>query len=201
MDTDSQMNTDISTPLLPYRITICGLSELAGHAGAGITHVVSILDPAWPDPNDFQQYAPHRRVVYRFDDVVEVGTGYTAPTRSDVSALLELGRELMEEPVEQLLIHCHAGVSRSTAAAAILMAQSNPGREPDVFAELERVRPRSWPNALMLRMADALLERNGALVAELRRHQRRIARAFPEFAAMLAQYGRAHEIAGLNEAL
>ena len=107
----------------------------------------------------------------------------------------------MDEPVEQLLIHCHAGVSRSTAAAAILMAQSNPGREPDMFAELERVRPRSWPNALMLRMADALLERDGALVAELRAHQRRIARAFPEFAAMLARYGRAHEIAGLNEAL
>ena len=45
-----QMSTDFSTPLLPYRITICGLSELAGHAACGITHVVSILDPAWPDP-------------------------------------------------------------------------------------------------------------------------------------------------------
>lgn len=193
------MNTDISTPLLPYRITICGLSELSGHAGAGITHVVSILDPTWPDPNDFEHYAPHRRVVYRFDDVVEVGAGYAAPTQNDVTALLKLGRELMEEPVEQLLIHCHAGVSRSTAAAAILMAQRNPGREPEIFAELERVRPRSWPNALMLRIADTLLGRDGALVAELRAHQRRVAQAFPEFAEMLARYGRAHEIASLNE--
>jgi predicted protein tyrosine phosphatase len=194
------MSTEISTPLLPYRITICGLSELAEHADPGITHVVSILDPAWPDPNDFQHYPPHRRVVYRFDDVVEVGLGYTAPTQSDVSAILDLGRELMNEPVEQLLIHCHAGVSRSTATAAILMAQSNPGREPEVFVELERVRPRSWPNALMLRIADALLERNGALVAELHAHQRRIARAYPEFAELLARCGRAHEIAGLDEA-
>jgi predicted protein tyrosine phosphatase len=194
------MSTELSTPLLPYRITICGLSELAEHAVAGITHVVSILDPAWPDPSDFQRYAPHRRVVFRFDDVVEVAFGYTAPTRSDVAAILDLGRDLMDEPVEQLLIHCHAGVSRSTATAAILMAQSNPGREPEVFAELERVRPRSWPNALMLRIADALLERDGALMAGLRAHQRRVARAFPEFAEMLARYGRAHEIAGLDEA-
>jgi predicted protein tyrosine phosphatase len=195
------MSTELSTPLLPYRITICGLSELAVHAVAGVTHVVSILDPAWPDPSDFERYAPHRRVVYRFDDVVEVGLGYFAPTQNDVAAILDLGRELMDEPVNQLLIHCHAGVSRSTATAAILMAQSNPGREPEVFAELERVRPRSWPNALMLRIADALLERNGALVAELHAHQRRVAHAFPEFAEMLARYGRAHEIAGLDEAL
>jgi predicted protein tyrosine phosphatase len=195
------MSTELSTPLLPYRITICGLSGLPYHAVAGVTHVVSILDPAWPDPTDFERYAPHRRVVYRFDDVVEDGRGYSAPTQNDVTAILDLGRELMEEPVEQLLIHCHAGVSRSTATAAILMAQSNPGREPEVFAELERVRPRSWPNALMLRIADRLLERNGALVAELCAHQRRVARAFPEFAEMLAHCGRAHEIGGLNEAL
>lgn len=195
------MSTELSTPLLPYRITICGLSELAQHALSGVTHVVSILDPAWPDPADFERYGPHHRVVYRFDDVVEVGLGYSAPTRSDVAAILDLGRELMEAPVRQLLIHCHAGVSRSTATAVILMAQGNPGREPEVFAELGRVRPRSWPNALMLRIADALLEREGALVAGLREHQRRAARAFPEFAEMLAHCGRAHEVAGLDDAM
>jgi predicted protein tyrosine phosphatase len=195
------MSTDLSTPLLPYRVTICGLSELPYHAVTGVTHVVSILDPAWPDPTDFERYAPHRRIVYRFDDVVEVGLGYSAPTPDNVAAILDLGRELMDEPVDRLLIHCHAGVSRSTAAAAILMAQSNPGREREVFEELERVRPHSWPNALMLRIADALLERNGALLSELRAHQRRVARAFPEFAEMLARCGRADEVAGLNEAL
>lgn len=189
----------MATPLLPYRITICGLSELAGHAHAGFSHVLSILDPAWPDPDDFRRYGPHRRVVYRFDDVVEVGFGYTAPTRRDVAGILEFGRELLDQPPEQLLIHCHAGVSRSTATAAMLMAQNNPGRERDVFEELERMRPRSWPNALMVRIADALLEREGALLAALRAHQRRIASAYPEFAELLARYGRAHEIAGLDE--
>ena len=189
----------MATPLLPYRITICGLSELAGHAHAGFSHVLSILDPAWPDPDDFRRYGPHRRVVYRFDDVVEVGFGYTAPTRRDVAGILEFGRELLDQPPEQLLIHCHAGVSRSTATAAMLMAQNNPGRERDVFEELERMRPRSWPNALMVRIADALLEREGALLAALRAHQRRIASAYPDFAELLARYGRAHEIAGLDE--
>jgi predicted protein tyrosine phosphatase len=79
------------------------------------------------------------------------------------------------------------------------MAQNNAGREREVFEELDRVRPRSWPNALMLRIADELLERDGALLVALRTHQRRIARAYPEFAELLVRYGRAHEIAGLDE--
>jgi predicted protein tyrosine phosphatase len=194
------MSTEIVTPLLPYDIIICGLSELPGHAEAGVSHVVSILDPIWPDPDEFSRWETHRRVVWRFDDVVEAGAGYKAPARRDVEAILALGAELAKEPVRQLLIHCHAGVSRSTAAAVILMAQPNPGREREVFAELARVRPRSWPNALMLRLADTLLERDGSIIRELRRHQRRIADAHPEFAELLSRCGRAHEIAALDEA-
>jgi predicted protein tyrosine phosphatase len=190
---------ELETPLLPYRITICGLAELAYHAQAGVSHVISILDPAYPDPDDFGRYGTHRRVVWRFDDVVEVGLGFTEPSVPDVQAILELGRELQAEPVDRLLVHCHAGVSRSTATAIILMVQHNPGREAEAFAELRRLRPRSWPNGLMIGIADHLLAREGVLIAALREHQRCVARDFPEFAEMLARYGRAHEIAALAD--
>ena len=139
-------------------------------------------------------------MVYRFDDVVEVGLGYSAPTQNDVAAILDLGRELMDEPVEQLLIHCHAGVSRSTATAAILMAQRTADASPKCSRNLNGAAAQLAERADAAD-ADALLERNGALVAELRAHQQRVARAFPEFAEMLANCGRAHEIAGLDEAL
>jgi hypothetical protein len=36
-------------PLSP-RVTICGIPELGEHCAAGVTHVLSILDPDWPDP-------------------------------------------------------------------------------------------------------------------------------------------------------
>lgn len=194
------MRTEIETPLLPYHITICGLAELALHADTGVTHVVSILDPHWPDPEEFAAYAPHERVLWRFDDVVKTDGGFVAPAGKNVAAILELGLRLQREPVKRLLIHCHAGVSRSTATAVILMVQNNPGREAQAFAELDRVRPRSWPNALMIRMADDQLGRGGALVAALTEHQRRIAQAFPEFAELLARHGRAHEIEALDTA-
>ena len=31
-------------------LTICGLDELDSHGSRGVTHVLSILDPGWPDP-------------------------------------------------------------------------------------------------------------------------------------------------------
>jgi len=186
-------------PLLPYRISICGLAELSAHAATGFTHVVSILDPEWPDPRDFAAYGTHDRVVWRFDDVVRPGAGFVEPNRRDVEVILEFGRRLAAEPVRHLLVHCHAGVSRSTATAIILMVQDNPGRELEAFAELDRVRPRSWPNALMLGIADQMLGRAGALSAALREHQIRVTRAYPEFAELLSRCGRAHEIAALAD--
>ncbi|EWY36644.1 hypothetical protein N825_25835 [Skermanella stibiiresistens SB22] len=188
------MTTEIETPLLPYRITICGLDELAGHAQAGFTHVVSILDPERADPQDFTAYAPHRRVLWRFDDTVRTNPGMTVPCERDVRKILSLGEELLAEKADQLLIHCHAGVSRSTATAVILMAQNNPGRESDVFRELTRVRPRSWPNSLMVGIADEILGRSGALVRELRAHHAKVAAAYPDLAEQIGRHGRAHEL-------
>ncbi len=179
------MPVDIRSPLLPYPISICGLDALAGHAETGFSHVVSILDPDWPDPIEFARYPPHRRTVFRFHDISEARPGLTAPAEGDIAAILELGSAVLAETPRHLLIHCHAGVSRSTATAAILMAQANPSREEEVFIELARTRPRSWPNGLMIEIADTLLGRRGALLAALNLHQRSIVNRYPEFAEFL----------------
>ena len=189
----------VPAPLLSYPITICGLAELAGHAETPFSHVVSILDPAWPEPKDFVSYIPHQRVVWRFDDVLTQRPGVIPPNRGDIQAILNLGEVLVAEPAEHLLIHCHAGVSRSTAAAIILLAQHNPSREREAFVEVARVRPRSWPNALMLAIADDLLGRDGALTAALRSHQRQVVRNYPDLAEMLLRGDRAHEVFALEE--
>jgi hypothetical protein len=71
----------------------------------------------------------------------------------------------VETTEAHLLVHCRAGVSRSTAAALILM-QANP--EWPASAALDAVaaiRPRVWPNLLILEFGDALLGRNGEIAA------------------------------------
>lgn len=186
----------VSHPLVPWTLTICGLSELAQHAQADVSHVCTILDPDWPDPEDFLVYGPHSRVTFRFHDIINEREGWDAPEEAHIQAVLELGESLKQAQVTHLLIHCHMGISRSTASAAILLAQDNPGREMEVFDLIHDLRPKSWPNSRMIAMADRALGRRGALVEAMAIHHARVAKAFPAFAADLALGERANEIPG-----
>jgi len=180
--------------LVPYRITICGLAELCEHEAAGISHVVTVIDPDFPDPEDFQRYPPHRRVLWRFHDTILEAPDTKAPSRADVEAILDFGDSLADQTVEHLLVHCHMGISRSTATVAILLAQNHPGREGDVFLALRAIRPHSWPNSRMIRFADDLLGRGGALVEAMRSHHTDMAHAYPDLADLLRQGERADEV-------
>ncbi len=181
--------------LLPCPLTICGVQELDGFAKVGVSHVLSILDPADPEPPVFQRYRPHRRTSLRFHDVVVPVDGHLLPVEADVERILEFGRDLSTTEPLHLLVHCYAGISRSTAASLILMAQANPGREADVFATLIEVRPRAWPNSRMVGFADALLGCNGRLNAALQDHYRAAVTRVPGLADMIrAIQHRAHEV-------
>src|SRR5215213_8432846 len=115
-------------PLSISLLTICGLEELGHHSTRAVTHVLSILDPDCPDPEAFQAYEAHHRTILRFHDVVEPFDGMVLPEVGHVEAVLDFGRSLGRGAAEReeaghLLVHCHAGISRSTAAMAMLLAQ------------------------------------------------------------------------------
>jgi predicted protein tyrosine phosphatase len=178
------------------KITICGIAELGQHCEAGITHVLSILDPGWPEPAAFADFPEHRRVALRFNDVIVPLAGETMPTPNDVTLLLEFGREVMAAgPDTHLLIHCHAGVSRSTASAALLLAQADPARPAaDIFAEIGRLRPRAWPNLLLLEFGEAALGRPGEIAPAVSAQYRRVLDADPNFGNFLREAGRIREV-------
>ncbi len=115
--------------IVPFRITVCGIEELPGHREAGVSHVLSILDPDWPVPEAFGTYGEHDKLELRFDDVIEDIAGTLPPREEHVVQLLAFGRDLMAEPASDahLLVHCHAGISRSTASMALMLAQAMPG--------------------------------------------------------------------------
>src|SRR5579864_3513429 len=112
---------------------ICGLDELISHQGRGVTHVLSILDPDWPDPEAFQAYDPHFRAIMRFHDAIEPEANVLLPQKKDVEAVLTFGRDAAE--AGGLLIHCHAGISRSTAATLMILAQAHPDEREDALAD------------------------------------------------------------------
>lgn len=181
---------------MPLRIAICGLNELSLHGAAGVTHVLSILDPGWPEPAAFLAFEAHHRMELRFHDVIEPTSGTMAPESEHVVDLLELGRAASAELRAHILIHCHAGISRSTAAAALLLAQANPIRPAEaIIGEVAHLRPRAWPNLRLLELGDAALNRRGTLVAAAAAQYRRVLDADPEFGRFIAELGRGREVA------
>lgn len=182
----------------PFKITVCGIDELAGHGAVGVSHVLSILDPDWPVPPAFGTFGEHERLELRFNDVIEVDVPGVPPQPEHVDQLLAFGRDLMAEPPPSahLLVHCHAGVSRSSASMALILAQALPGRSArEVFDEVLRIRPNVWPNLRLIELGDPVLGRGGELIAGVREVYRRQLARRPEFAQEMTFGGRGREVA------
>src|SRR5579883_357662 len=112
----------------PFIITVCGLEELHSHADRKVSHVLSILDPDQPEPEAFGAYGEHARLELKFHDVIEEMPGFQPPQPEHVAKILDFGRDLLAEPqnLRHLLVHCHMGISRSTASMTLLLAQAQP---------------------------------------------------------------------------
>jgi predicted protein tyrosine phosphatase len=191
----------MSRPFVPFDISVCGIPELEGYCEARVSHVLSILDPGAPEPHAFGAFGEHERLELRFHDVIDERPGLLAPQPAHVEELLGFGLDLLREPPPgaHLLVHCHAGVSRSTAAMTVLLAQARPDRPAaEAVAEVVRVRPQAWPNLRVVELGDGLLGRGGELVAAVRAHYRAVAGRRPDVAQAMAAGGRGREVAGID---
>jgi predicted protein tyrosine phosphatase len=123
--------------------------------------LLTLLSPDYPE-TDWSALACDRHVQLAFHDIAEPRPGLTAPDRDMMQAVLDFGRNRGEP--RTLLIHCWAGISRSSAAAYAIACDRNPGFERDIAVELRRRAPSATPNRLMVRLADELLQRDGQMV-------------------------------------
>jgi len=177
------------------RQTICGLGELEDHHQAGVTHLLSIIDPDTPRPPLFSFAPPRERLTLRFHDVILPHPDYVPPRRSDMEQVLAFGRTLPDGDPAHLLVHCHMGISRSTAAATAILLQAHPDLHEDAALEhIRSIRPRAWPNSLMIGFTDQLLGREGRLTDALGRLYRRQLQTHPQFAEPLRSGGRLAEV-------
>ena len=177
-------------------LTICGLEELGGHAARGVTHALSIVDPGTPEPPAFATYGAHRRTTLRFHDIIEPEPEMVLPGPADVEAILAWGEAVDAETPGHLLVHCHMGISRSTAAMAMLLAAAHPDEPEASIAERVRaVRPIAWPNLRLIELADDRLGRQGRLVAAAALlYAGNLARR-PDLADVMTTYNRSREVA------
>jgi predicted protein tyrosine phosphatase len=186
-------------PAPSFKMTICGIDELADHSGARVSHILSILDPMTPEPDAFGRYGEHAHLELRFHDIIEERVpGYESPQPHHIDALLAFGRDIEASRSEHevhVLVHCHMGISRSTAASVLLLTQAEPDWAADrVMAEVARIRPKAWPNLRMIEIGDRILGRDGSLVRVVRARHRELAEALPHVADFMRESGRAREL-------
>ncbi len=189
--------------IAPFRLTVCGLEELTGHCETGVSHVLSILDPDWPVPEVFGRFGEHAKLELRFHDIIEETAGQVQPSADHVADLLAFGRDLMAEPpaAAHLLVHCHAGISRSTAAMALILAQARPDLGAErILAEVHRIREKAWPNLRMLEIGEAMLGRAGMLSGAAREIYRLQLDLRPHLAEFFERGGRGREVAAARAA-
>lgn len=125
---------------------------------AEITYLVSIGDANDPLPEGYANAKRKSRLLIA-DVVTDDGA-----TEEDVRRIVQLAEQLRSES-GTLLIHCEAGVSRSTATALIMYAcWLGPGREDDAMQRVIAQRPFAIPNRRMVALADSFLTLDGRLL-------------------------------------
>lgn len=128
---------------------------------ADVTYLLSIGDLQDDLPLGYDNICSKQRLL-----VADVVTEFGA-TDQDIQKIITLAREL-RSATGRILIHCEAGISRSTAAAFIMYAcWLGPGQEHEAMTRVLAQRPIAIPNPRMVAIADRLLGREGRLVAEL----------------------------------
>lgn len=154
-----------------FDVRIGGLHSIAAEISAfRPTHLLGILDPEFPEPSCYEQGRDARAMLLlRFFDIdVAEPDGPAAAHVQRIIAFADRLRTECGRSRPRLLVHCHAGISRSTASAYIALARElGIDRAEEAFQHLLRVTANPWPNRRLVRLADEALAANGSLLAPL----------------------------------
>jgi len=157
---------------MKINLTICGVRELPKQEGKRWTHVVSIWDKDSLYDKECREMvktvAPRAELLFSFFADTIVPHHPHAPRLQDVKRILAFTSQLPGKA--KVLVHCWAGISRSTAIAyAILCQHSPPGKEMENLLHVQSLRDFVFPNRLIIELADKILKRKGALLWHLPR--------------------------------
>jgi predicted protein tyrosine phosphatase len=147
-------------------IHVCSLARLHDTvADSGARHVVSLLDEAFHIERP-RSVTAENHLRLRVHDISAPLDGYVLPEEEHVADLLDFVRGWDRRA--PLVVHCYAGISRSTASAFASVCALVPHRDEASIAQaLRRASPTATPNMRIVSLADRLLGRDGRMIAAI----------------------------------
>lgn len=147
-------------------IHVCSLARLHPTVEeTGARHIVTLIN----DQTRVQRpdcVAPEDHLFLAMHDIAVELEGYNAPAETHVRDLIEFATRWHRRT--PLVVHCFAGISRSTAGAYIAACAVNPKRDEAALAwQIREASPTAMPNKRLVAFADALLDRRGRMVAAI----------------------------------
>ena len=147
-------------------LIVCGLAEVpAIIAARAPSHMITLLDAASMIETP-AGLPPDHHLRLSVNDIAEPTEGLILPSADLVHRLLAFGRAW--DARTPMIVHCWAGISRSTAGAYVAACRLMPGRdEAEIARELREKSPSATPNLRLVRLADAMMGRSGRMVAAI----------------------------------
>lgn len=158
-------NAPMRTPT-PGGVVVASLTQAKKHKRK-FDAVLTLEDPKAPVHDRLRLGGPDdpAHLVLSFEDIDRTDLGRAVPEREQIAQAIQFGRTNAEG---SLLVHCFHGVGRSAACAlAIIADREGPGNETQAVRTLIDIRPEATPNLVAVALADAILDRGGALVRAL----------------------------------
>ncbi len=130
---------------------------------AQVSHLVTLINGETLVPTP-RSITPDRHLRLDMNDICEPTTGLVLPCEEHVADLVRFALDWDRRA--PLLIHCWAGISRSTAAAFISLCALNPEADEIGLARaLREASPTAYPNRRLVALGDGVLSRQGRMIA------------------------------------
>jgi predicted protein tyrosine phosphatase len=143
-------------------IHVCSMSAV-GHVATRIkaSRLITLLGPG-PSVETPMHIDTAHHLRLTFNDINGPREGLIHPNELHIEQIIAHARAWDQS--SPLLIHCWAGISRSTASALIAACALRPEIDDNHFARvLRKASPTATPNPWMINLADQMLNRNGRL--------------------------------------
>ncbi|MGB3445648.1 MAG: protein-tyrosine phosphatase family protein [Xanthobacteraceae bacterium] len=147
-------------------IHVCSLAALATTVQTtGASHILTVMG----DISRVQRPASVQEInhlMISMDDISEPADGLVTPSQDHVDRVLAFVRNWNRQA--PLVVHCYAGISRSTASAFAAACALNPHRDETTIArQIRQASPTAYPNRLIVSLADRALGREGRMLRAL----------------------------------